>query len=33
MTDKALRRRTAAWVDMQWSEKDLLIDELKGPRR
>jgi 1-acyl-sn-glycerol-3-phosphate acyltransferase len=27
--DRALRARTAAWIEAQWAEKDALIDELR----
>jgi 1-acyl-sn-glycerol-3-phosphate acyltransferase len=30
MSDKAYRQRISAWIEQQWAEKDLLIDELLG---
>ncbi|MBK1690077.1 acyltransferase [Rubrivivax gelatinosus] len=30
MLDRSFRRRLTAWVEQQWAEKDLLIDELLG---
>ncbi|MCA0240758.1 MAG: acyltransferase [Proteobacteria bacterium] len=33
VADRALRQRIAEWVELQWQEKDRLIDELLAQRR
>ena len=33
VADRALRQRIAEWVDLQWQEKDRLIDELLAQQR